>query len=179
MNKGQAEIMGLVLIVLLIAVGFLLYVKFGLTKQATDVRAQYEQSNLGQTFLNSIVKAEVPCAPGDARVYSLQKLLEQTASGKPKCSGSQEALITAFITQTLTKTLDEWGLNYQFRLVIRRGTQSASEFEQLSGLIPNFTNAAYPVQQRCNPRTDHSQDTYSFQLPPSFTQTIELQLLRC
>jgi hypothetical protein len=172
MNKGQAEIMGLVLIVLLIAVGFLLYVKFGLTKQATDELSRYEKSNLGQTFLNSIVKAEVPCTPGDPRRYSLQELLEQTASGTPKCP---EATITDFINRTLNKTLDAWGLNYQFRLVINRSTF----FEPLSDHIPNYTNPMYPAQQRCNARMDHSQDTYPIQVKPSYTQTIELQLLRC
>ena len=80
--RGQAEMMGLAVIMILLALGFLFYVKFFLKVPGNNIRASYEQTQLGQTFLNSLAKTELECG---ISTYTVQRLVKSIASGQPTC----------------------------------------------------------------------------------------------
>jgi hypothetical protein len=86
-RQGQAEIFGLVLIVLFIAIGFLLFIRFTLNSdQGQSLKAVYDGKQTGQTFVNSLTKVELDC--GNGKVASIRDLLIDLASGKEHtCDG--------------------------------------------------------------------------------------------
>ena len=154
-RRAQAEIIGLALIVILIAIGFLLYVKFSLTGAGTSARESFEQTNL-----------------------TLEKHLQYIADGNPRCSSpGHEEVIHAFLNETLNRTLSSWGINYRLVIVTKRvGTSSE---DPIASGFPNFTNPLYPANERCSDRMDRNADHYEISVPPSYTKTVEIRLERC
>ncbi len=61
MRRGQAEMIGLILIVLLLAAGFLLYIRFSVKAPEESIKARYEQTQMGQTFVTSLAKTQLAC----------------------------------------------------------------------------------------------------------------------
>jgi hypothetical protein len=170
MRRAQAEIIGLVLIVLLIAIGFLLYVHFSITGNGGGAQQSYETTQLGQSFINSLVKSKVMC--GDVS-YSVEDLVRDVAAGTTKCA-AEEALDN-FINDSLHATLDPWGINY--RLVVVRKVGSS---EETIGLA-NFTNEKLRPAQRCNdPRSKNPMDRTADDSPVTGTGAfVSIRLEQC
>jgi len=138
-RRAQAEMIGLVLIVLLIAVGFLLYVKFSVTGKGGGAQESYETTQLGQSFVNSLAKSTVTCGGVG---YSVEELVRDVAAGTTRCPAEQT--LESRINDSLHATLDPWGINY--RLVVVRKT---GDREETIGLA-NFTNGRLRPEQRCD-----------------------------
>ncbi len=173
MKRGQAEIIGLVLIVLLLAIGFMLYVKFGLNADDDSSRASYEQTQLGATFVNSLAKAQLHCGTS-SKPYAVEELVKEIAMGTTRCDA--EDALTAYLnapgTGVLNKTLDEWGVNYRL-LFVKKSKNGESGIG-----LPEFNNTNIPVDQRCSPRRDRVADAYLVPLAP-VPGTVEIRLEQC
>lgn len=174
MKRAQAEIIGLMLIVILVAIGFLLYLKFSLSPDGGgNVRAKYEQNQMGQTFLNSLVQWELDC---NGQLYPVRKLIQGIAAGNgPTSCGSKttEEFLEENIKKVLEKTLDQWGINYRL-LIIR-----PSDDDQENGIgLSEFNNTAYPSDQRCSKTMNRVADRTLIQLYPN-PGTVEVRLERC
>ncbi len=147
MRRAQAEIIGLLLIVVLIAIGFLLYIRFS-SSGSGSTKAAFEQNQMGQTFVNSLVLAQVTC---DGRLYQVRDLLRDVATGTaPDTCGdgrTPERLLNATFSDVLDGTLGAWGVNYRF--LVLRTLPDGSE-EPLSAALPELRNAQYAGTGTCD-----------------------------
>ena len=55
-KKSQMEIMGLVIIVILITLGLFFVVRFIITKQPSEIKKSYTQTEIAANILNSLLK---------------------------------------------------------------------------------------------------------------------------
>ncbi len=168
---AQAEIIGLIFILLFLAVGFLFYVKFSFQEEDEGLRETYERKQLGITFVTSLPSVTVACG---SQHYPVRTMIETIATtrGTAFCSSSMEDALSTKIKELLNATLDEWGVNY--RLVIARKTGSG---EQGIGL-PNFTNPNIPLRERCDETKPRLPDAHLLSLHPS-PGSVEIRLEQC
>lgn len=169
-KRAQGEIIGLILIVILLAAGFMLYVKFGLNPANTSPKQAYETTQLGQTYVNSLAKATITCG---TQSFAVDELVREIAMGTTTCDA--ETTLNAFINSTLQQTLNPWGINY--RLVIVRKMANG---EETIGLA-NFTNGNVTTLKRCNDPLgpnpmDRTSDTYLVSLNAG---SAEIRLEQC
>ncbi|MBU1111421.1 MAG: hypothetical protein ABIG93_01800 [archaeon] len=139
-KKAQAEMIGLVIIVILITLGMLFMARFAL--KADPDKKVFTRKGLAYSTMSAIEKVEVNCYQGtnpSPTILSIGlDLIDDCAKhvGDPTsvfmCSseppGSARAPKHAcnftqdLITQMLNETLNEWGKNYQFSSVLVRGS---------------------------------------------------------
>ena len=166
MRRGQAEIIGLALILVLLGIGFLLYVRFSLTAdQGGGMRQRYESTQFGQTFVNSLAKSSIACG---GQNYTVEELIKEVAQGTTRCAAEQA--LDERITHALSRTMDGWGVNYRL-VIVRKGA-----VEQTIGLR-NFTNPDILERERCSATMDTTAvDAYPIAgvAPP-----VEMRLEQC
>lgn len=165
MRRAQAEIIGLVLILILLAVGFLLYVRFGLMSPESTMRESYESTQFGQSFVDSLAKSTLKCG---GVTYTVQELITEIAKGTTRCPA--ETTLSQDVRDILDATLDKWGINYRL-VIVRRGA-----VEQGIGLA-NFTNPNIPSTERCS----NAMDTISVDAVPiaGVVPAVEMRLEQC
>jgi len=165
MKKAQAEIIGLVLIVLLLGIGFLLYIKFSYGNDATP-KSAYESTSLGQSFVNSLAKSELNWCGKDV---SVEAIVKSIATGGETCAKAgeptQEAALKEYLEkEVLLKTFDEWGVNYRLS-IMRPGTNPS--LVSTSGL-PQITNSKIILDaEKCNDKMNRARATYPIVLAPN------------
>ena len=150
MRKGQSEMIGLALIMILLAVGFLIYVRFTLT---TDTVQSYEETQLGQTFVNSLAKSDTLC---DGERVQVEQLIKELASGEEICNE-----FFFHINEILESTLNEWGYNYRLLVLLKRG-----ELLEPLLLLNNTRIHEEAPTAVCNDRMSRAADTYPIPLHP-------------
>lgn len=171
MDRGQAEIVGLLIIVMLITVGFLFYVRFVLYTEGNLIVDAHEETQLGQTFVNSLAVTDVTCG---SRRFSVESMIRDIAAGRAgsaPCDMAQE--LDAAITAILDETLRKWGVNYRL-WVARRVSGQLERVEE----IPEYNNTLYEPAERCSAYKDRTLDFYLIQLYP-LPQAVELRLEQC
>jgi hypothetical protein len=168
---------GLVLIVILIAVGFLLYVHFGLNPSNTSPKQEYETTQLGQSFVDSLAKTELQCGQLHPTV---EELIREIANGETRCE--QPGMTTTqtleeYVNNTLSQTLIPWGINYRLVVIQTRGSA-----DETIGIV-NFTNPnpLISAAERCNDphsrnRMSRTSDDY---LISGTTPAVKLRLEQC
>jgi len=174
-RRGQAEIIGLLLIVILLAVGFLLYVRFNLQAEDSSFKTSFETSQLGQSFVTSLVAASRPCG---SQSSTLGGLLKEIARGTGKCdtTAPTEDQVQTYISEVLKNTNYLFGRNYNLTLL--RVTGTTTELLDKTQLPP-FTNPDIPKKERCTPRTDGvTMDYQTVQLYPN-PGAVEVRLYLC
>ena len=112
--KGQIEIMGLIVIVILVAVGFFVYMVFVLNAPDEEPVKEYAEDQLAQSFLSSLVKTQTPCG------FSFDKLVQDCSLERNiDCLGKDSChIVNDTVIIILNKTLDEWG--YPYNLSIKK-----------------------------------------------------------
>jgi hypothetical protein len=119
-RKGQFEIMGLAIIVVIIAFAILLSLRFLKPSETTDLKKDITDSTLASNMLNVILKTTLKCKDID-----LKSLLQDCAEGvknKEYCApgdndpcGKVKGIINDSI---LRKTLDVWKKDYTFKATV-------------------------------------------------------------
>lgn len=142
--RGQTEIIGLMLIMVVLAIGFLFYIRFSTD---TNDQPRTTENELTRTFLSSLVKTDIACGS------TVQNAVKRLANGNPTCTASE---LTSFFNDTLTPTFTRWGYNYRF-VVDREGEE----------LLPVLTNANIPDAARCNPSMDRIAEREIIRLYPN------------
>jgi len=168
MKRGQAEIVGLILIVLLLAVGFLFYVKFALSPdKGHEAYERYGETQFGQTFVLSLSQMTVRCGSVD---YTLEELLKMVGEGTTRCDA--EGTINAEVQRVLDETLRPWEKNYRLRFLYKARNGEPQPIDGLDVL----TNPDVPEEQRCADELPHSSD---YQLIPLNLASVEIRLDQC
>ena len=124
-RKAQMEIMGLVMIIILILVGMLFFIRFGVLKQQKNVRKTFIQTELASNILTSMVKTSTyECKDGT----DIGILLKDAATTQSiDCFGeSSIEFANSTIREMLNRTLGTWGFNYNFNVI--RITDTGREY---------------------------------------------------
>ena len=121
-KKSQAEIIGLVIIVLLITMGLLFFVKFGILDKEDDIKGSFIDSELANNMVDVLLKTTTDC-----KESSVTDLFQDCAAfNKIDCNGmnSYEKL-NQTIDIIFGKTLEKWKKSYEFRAY--RGSEQILE----------------------------------------------------
>lgn len=118
-NKSQMEIMGLVIIIILIAIGMLFAVQFMLKKPTGKPTAAVKESILAANFLNALLSTSTDCYERNIR-----ELLQDCAltSGATTCTSeggfpmNSCDYVEAQIRYILDNSIDMWNKDYYFTI---------------------------------------------------------------
>jgi len=146
--KAQMEIMGLVIVVILIALGVLFALRFSLSEDTSGLREEVVESELAGSLLNAMVSTTTECNTINpitlAELYqdcsSLSNGIrcESTTPGRTACEEAQN------ITQLmLNETLEKWGKKYHFHI-----SGSASEDAKIALNISNTIDGCGRLYER-------------------------------
>ena len=132
-KRGQAELIGLVIIVIMITLGILFMAKFAL--QDSPEKKIFTRKGLAYSTMSSLLRSEIACEqPGDARVLILEvgkELIEdcakdsRTGRGEYSCSGMNSCeFIEVHAFTVLNSTLGVWQKDYLFESRLLQGDSS-------------------------------------------------------
>jgi len=123
-RKGQMEIMGLAIIVILVALGLMFAVQWMLQAPATKQVQRAKESVLAANFLNTMLGTTTECNKRTIRDLLMDCALTQ---GATKCGGATACEYADGIMQRLFRdTFEEWNLQYHFTM---QGASSVAEME--------------------------------------------------
>lgn len=183
-KKGQAEIMGLLLIVILVAVGFMFYIKFAINKESSNdnLVQDFKETDLGNSFVNALIDSSITCGPSSSlKTVDLKLVLGDVASLRRKgicannAGASQEKQVHDYLEKNLENTLGVLGVNYNLTILV--GT--TQEVSILQGYT--YTNPSYQGKDVCNIKNramSHSLSSGTIALRNS-AQQIFVRLLIC
>jgi len=145
--KAQMEIMGLVIIVLILALGMLFMVFLtGQEKKKTDEFSP-QGTNLPQDMIDAIKNIRVSCPPPTGRTIAIDDLMADFASYPTiYCNGTSSANYTyRIVSNILDNTLVNWSKTFVFRIVkdeqplitIRTYAYGKSPFQELDTVKRN------------------------------------------
>jgi hypothetical protein len=122
-KKGQIEIMGLMIIVVILSLALLFVIKIVFTAKQVDLTRDYETNKLVESFVNTLFQTTAACT-GDV---TIQELLLDCArqpysGGSIICSEDPDKrksceFVNGKIAFILGETIDQWGLattGYEF-----------------------------------------------------------------
>jgi len=128
-SRGQVEIFGLVIIVILLAIGLLFTIVI-LTKTPTREVARVKESVQAANFLNTMMGT----TSTSCNKRSVRELLQNCATasqewvGAALCEDGHNTceLADIMVTSMLQETLGKWGKNYRFNIT---GTDAVEEIK--------------------------------------------------
>lgn len=153
-KRSQMEIMGLAIVIVLMTLGVLFVVRFGILKpQTSEIKASYTETQLAANMLNAILKSTSDFCYG----HDIQSLLQDcgsTPSGfEPSitCQDNKDSCEYAWtvINSVLTDTLKEWRRDYEFTACVwdyDPTVQDCRDLDKLDDLgydIPIHINQSY------------------------------------
>jgi hypothetical protein len=128
-SKGQMEIIGLVIIVLIISVAMMVYLSYANSSHRstkTTIYKTYSQNELSTSFINTLLDTSVENC-GDVTVRYL--ITDCGTRNRAVCSGNQKTsceLLDDILVDVKNQTLDKWDFAY--------------------GLSINFTTSKPPIE---------------------------------
>lgn len=123
LKKGQLEVLGLAIIVILITLGVLFVIRFIVTKEPTQLRQSYTRTEMASNMLNTLIRTDTFC-----RSKSITELMQDCASNPPNgsinCNGMKSCIfLNETISNITSKTLTVWGVDYEFDVWLEDGTK--------------------------------------------------------
>ena len=114
--RGQQEIIGMVIIVIMISIGFLFFAKFAIDSN-TD-KSVFVRKGLSYSTMSAILNTEIECRY-DAEGMG-ETILEKCLTSNPsnQCDSGMDAceLFINISTTMLEQTVGTWGKNYELRV---------------------------------------------------------------
>jgi len=168
MKRGQMEVIGLVIIVILISLGLLFAARF--TLQDKSGKEVFTRKGLAASVVSAALKTTMPatenCAPGvpgEARPKLGGDLLEDcavywdtrtTGQSYYQCGGKHSCQVAEEILQKLfAATLEEWGKKYQFKSELIEGDNTRRNLVELPrggrecrGATDRDSSGLFPLQ---------------------------------
>ncbi len=121
-KKSQAEIVGLAIIVILITMGLLFFVKFGILDKKDDIKGSFIDSELANKMGDVLLKTTTNC-----KESSVTELFQDYAAfNRIDCDGMNSCeKLNETIDIIFSKTLEEWKKSYEFKAY--RGSEKIME----------------------------------------------------
>lgn len=130
-RHAQAEITGLIILLLVLTVALLIYLRFSSISSSPALQDEFKGKEFTQTFVSTIIRSEMRACTGEYQeVGLLLRNLAENSSGPCSSVGElKSALDDFFISQILPPTLTKWGFTY--RLTLTQGTAMNSSVPPL------------------------------------------------
>ena len=175
-KKGQSEIFGLLIIVILFAAGiiFAMSVMMDDGDDGQTLQQEYHSAEIAQNYVLALMKTNVM----DCKEKSLEELLVDCYYGEYKCENSTYSdscnFFTNITSRMFNETLEKWGRSFYFTL--DRTSRGGSSI--------NIHNYSY---RNCTPTMDKTFKGQSYQQvsPPGYVAiplhpgTINVNLYFC
>ncbi|MBT3720121.1 hypothetical protein HN789_04500 [archaeon] len=130
-NKGQAEIIGLVLVVILLVI-IIFFILF--SNKNIDNKNDIIDSQLSQSVLNILMRTDTQCGP------DFSVIIQDCFNDNSKCPGSNSCDYATFeIKKIFSETLDKWQKPYIF--YAKKSSDKKIEFSY--GGCTDFKEKAY------------------------------------
>ncbi|MBC8500599.1 MAG: hypothetical protein ISS25_01020 [Nanoarchaeota archaeon] len=112
-RKGQMEIMGLIVIVILLTLGMVFIVSFKTSQPKREVKKSYEDDQLASNFIIAFLKTNSDC-----RKHTIENMIQDCAIEKRiNCNGlSSCKYVNETINVFLDKTLKKLGKKFKFEI---------------------------------------------------------------
>jgi len=135
-KKSQMEMFGLSLIVILIIIGFLLFVSFRKTMPITDYKKSYIADETASNFVNSVVNVNpVECVGND---YTISDMLKFCARGDQiDCGASACEIANKTLWNITSRTLVKQGMTFILYTENAKWGDPAAEIELKNGDCTN------------------------------------------
>ncbi|MBW2963693.1 hypothetical protein KY306_02880 [Candidatus Woesearchaeota archaeon] len=134
-RKGQLEIMGLVVVVVLISLGMLFLLKFVVFKPVGEERATFTRSQLSTNTLNALLVTTTDCR-NDADL-KISDLIQKCVETGEECNNYNNMDSCDFleekIGEILNDTLVAWKKDYLFRVYLAEQPSYSSAKVQHKG----------------------------------------------
>jgi hypothetical protein len=124
-HKGQLEIMGLAIIIILFVIGVIFALNSLINKEAFTLKREFTQTQLTSNFGISLLQASTL----DCRDATIQELIADCAEyyhfgGFITCENGQKscAYVNDTMTYILNETLQQWVVPYHISLELNEGT---------------------------------------------------------
>ena len=121
-RKGQMEMMGLAIIIILLSLVFLFVVRFVIMKEPSTYKQDIRESQLAINFLNTLLETNAPDCSNTAFSTLFQdcasNYVEGGMGGNIPCNLGRHSCeyIRSSMALLFDKTFDEWRINYTFML---------------------------------------------------------------
>jgi hypothetical protein len=116
--KGQVEIMGLAMIIILLSLGMLFVVKFVVTRETSTVGKDYTQNKVAANLMNAMLKSSTDCLGTGVREPSMTELMQDCmTSNQIMCNKTtSRQKLEESLSLIFNSTLHQWRKNYQFNI---------------------------------------------------------------
>ena len=112
MKKAQMEIMGLVIIVILLALGMFLLVRFLVIEQPEEVKKTFTSKELATNMISTLLKADSGC--GDKNLDMTELMIAHAEFEEFTCNGDDiQVYLEDSIKNIFNQTLGVWNIQYQ------------------------------------------------------------------
>jgi hypothetical protein len=156
MAKGQAEILGIALVIVLVILGLLIVVMFMLGEEESDLEATVLRTEIGTNLVHSILKTHdtnckdlrieellIDCADY-ANPASTGTGIDKDTSGSVNCAEELSCKYAESILRTIFRdTLDKWQRPYEFSVQSDRLTYMTITSKGCQG--KDVDTAYYPI----------------------------------
>lgn len=119
-KRGQTEIMGLAVIVLLISIGLLFVFRFMNSETKSQLKQEFVDTKLASNMLSVILRTTLDC-----KQIEVKNLYQDCAEGISHIDycGSSDPCLTAnnVVSEIFEKTLERWNKAYRFTVKIGSG----------------------------------------------------------
>jgi hypothetical protein len=117
MNKGQSEILGLAMVMVLLVIGLLMYVTFSLNAARDSITVTQQHEQLPVILNDAMLFTD--SAPDDCYGERMQKLVIKVAQGDSFiCADGRPVreFVRYRFDQFLTQTLTAWNIGYEYTI---------------------------------------------------------------
>lgn len=137
-KKGQIEMFGLIIIVILISIGFFMYVAFKAKEKPNNFQKEYINEELPKNYIHSLSNVHISECPS----YTINDLVRDCATGRTIACGAQDSC--AMLNQTLTRIANTTLMreDYAFRLYVE-GVSWPDQGQSISIVHRNCSIANY------------------------------------
>lgn len=126
MRRGQAEIMGLIILVVILVVALLIYLRLS-SNGGSAIEDLYSERQFGQSFVTTLLRTEVRHSSCGQSRHETGVLLRAVAEGSPgpcaQAAAAKSAVESLLSSQLLPGTLDKWDLSYRLLFLAPDGTE--------------------------------------------------------
>ena len=143
-KKSQAEIVGLVIIVLLITIGLLFVVKFVVLREPSDIKEEFVHSELASNMINVLLKTTTDC-----RGSSVTDLFQDCAGFVERIDCNDDNVpdscdkVDETIEMIFNNSLEKWNKPYEFKAVV--GSKTIRERSYGKCQNTNRESKTYPI----------------------------------
>ena len=135
MKKGQAEMMGLAVIIVLISIAMVFVLKFGILDKPENTKQQFTQSQMASNFINTLIDTSTDCKGLQIKELFQDVTKNLGGTGHIMCDTSRNSKL--YLNDTLdsifSDTLEKWRVAYHFDATTNGGTKVYARGTACSG----------------------------------------------